>query len=421
MHIFSPHSFFLRMKISPFAALALALLVAACSSNPDKKDGGGMPRDADRPGIFKDPNDPLAKRREERRIAQLDAEQLYRRARRDLDSSDFAGAIEGYDILSTRHPFSDYTTQGELERIYAQYRNFDPDRALSSADRFLREHPRHPAVDYIHYIKGLANFNRDESPMNILPVDDTKSDVTSLRRAFDDFALLIQKYPGSKYSGDAYARMIFIRNRLAAHELHVVDFYVRRGAYVAAAKRAEQIIGLYPGTSASYRALEVLVECYQLAGLDQQAQDAQRLLAAQDPKLVAALTHVSPADLAEAARRAEAQPDATASAAKKPGGVMAKIAGFFSPLDHEGKEIVIGTKKADEAKAAAPTGEAAAEPADRAAAAGDAAAQVSGASAAEPAPTTSNKLRIFYESPDDAPPPAPAPVEPAKEPAAATP
>ena len=418
MHIFSPASSFLRMKILPLAALALAFLVTACSSNPDRKDGPTS--DPDRPSVFKDPQDPLAKRREERRLAQLDAEQLYRRARRDLDSSDFAGAIESYDILSTRHPFSDYTTQGELERIYAQYRNFDPDRALSSADRFLREHPRHPAVDYVHYIKGLTNFNRDESPMNLLPVDDTRSDVTSQRRAFDDFALLIQKYPGSKYASDAYSRMIFIRNRLATHELHVVDFYVRRGAYVAAAKRAEQIIGLYPSTPATYRALEVLVECYQLAGLEQQAKDAQRLLAAQDPKLIAALTQVSPADLAEAAARAEAAPSN-----EKPG-VMAKIAGFFSPLDNEGKEIVIDTKKADAAKA---TGEAATEPADGAAAAGAAAeaaaAQAPGASAAEPAATGSNKLRIFYESPDDAPapppPPAPAPVEPAKEPAASTP
>ncbi|TDU26567.1 outer membrane assembly lipoprotein YfiO [Panacagrimonas perspica] len=408
MHIFSPDSSFLRMKISPIAALVLALLIAACSSNPDKKDR--LPPDPDRPNVFRDKQDPLAKRREDRRLAQLDAEQLYTRARRNLDSSDFGGAIESYDLLSTRHPFSDYTTQGELERIYALYRNFDPDRALSSADRFLREHPRHPAVDYVHYVKGLTNFNRDESPLNLLPVDDSKSDVTSQRRAFDDFALLLQKYPGSQYAADAYSRMIFIRNRLATHELHVVDFYVRRGAYVAAAKRAEQIIGLYPSTPASYRALEVLVECYRLAGLEQQAKDAQRLLAAQDPKLVAALTHVSPADLEAAVAKAEAPPPA-----QKPG-VMSRIAGFFSPLDGSKgpKEIIIPSSSKP-----------AADPADAAAAGAatseSASTQAPGASAAEPAATTSNKIHVFYESPEDAPPPPPAPVpaEPAKDSAAA--
>ncbi len=407
MHIFSPDFPFPRMKISHIAALALVVMIAACSSNPDKKD---RKPDPDRPELFKDKQDPLAKRREDRRLAQLDAEELYIRARRDLDSADFAGAIEGYDILSTRHPFSDYTTQGELERIYSLYRNFDPDKALSSADRFLREHPRHPAVDYVHYLKGLTNFNRDESPLNILPVDDTKSDVTSQRRAFDDFALLLQKYPGSAYASDAYSRMIFIRNRLATHELHVVDFYVRRGAYVAAAKRAEQIIGLYPSTPASYRALEVLSECYRLAGLEQQAKDADRLLAAQDPKIVGAVTHVSPAKLEQAVAAAEAEPST------KKGGVMSGIAGFFSPLDGSKgpKEIVIPSSSKP-----------AAEPADGAATAGSAAMSAPGAAAAEPAPTGSNKIKIFYESPDDAPPPPPAPVpapaEPAKESAAPQP
>ena len=56
--------------------------------------------------------------------------------------------------------------------------------------------------------------------------------------AFDDFQVLLQKYPSSRYAGDAWQRMVYIRNRLAEHELHVVDFYVRRGAYMAAAKRA---------------------------------------------------------------------------------------------------------------------------------------------------------------------------------------
>lgn len=384
MHIFSPALPLLRMKITSFATLALALSLAACSSNPEK-DKDREPRDPDRPSVFNDRSDPLAQKREDRRLAQLDAGQLYKRARRNLDSSDFAGAIESYDILSTRHPFSDYTTQGELERIYALYRNFDPERALSGADRFLREHPRHPAVDYVHYLKGLINFSRDESPMNILPVDDSKSDVTSQRRAFDDFALLLQKYPGSQYASDAYARMVFIRNRLAAHEMHVVDFYVRRGAYVAAAKRAEQIIAQYPGTPASYRALAALVECYQLAGLTQQAQDAQALLAGQDP---AAVSRV-PDPQAVSAAGADAPPPP-----EKPG-LMSRIAGIFSPLDSSegGVELVIPS--GDTADAAA------ADPAD-VAGSQTSTAQAPDAAAAEPAPETrrSNKLEIFYESPE---------------------
>lgn len=405
------------MKKSFLAATAaLALALAACSSNPEKDDKKRLPPDPDRPNVFRDPQDPLAQRREDRRLAQMDAEQLYRRGRRDLDSSDFAGAIEDYDVLSERHPFSEYTTQGELERIYALYRNFEPERASSSADRFLREHPRHPSVDYIHYVKGLINFHRDESPMNILPVDDSKSDVTSQRRAFDDFALLIQKYPGSRYAGDAYSRMIFIRNRLASHELNIVDFYVRRGAYVAAAKRAEQVIALYPGTPASYRALELLVDCYALAGLDQQAEDARKLLAAQDPDIVRAFSGASPGALTVATVDVGSFGPGAPPAPAKPG-LMGRIGGWFSPIENDsapGKyELVIPSDTPADGTAP-PSG--AGEPADKAAATATdaAAAQAPGAAAAEPAPTRSNRLEIFYQSPDDATAPAARPkAEPA--------
>lgn len=325
------------MKFPSLVVAMLAVCVAACSSNPKKeedKDGAGSERDrSELPEIFRDrSDDPLAERRKERRLAELSAEQLYRRARSALDSSDFTTAVENYDRLSSQHPYSPFATQGDLERIYALYRNFEPDRALSGADRFLREHPRHPAVDYVYYLKGLVNFHRDETGLTILPIDETKSDVTSQRRAFDDFSLLIQRFPGSRYAGDAYDRMVFIRNRIAAHELHVVDFYVRRGAYVAAAKRAEQIIGQYPGTPASYRALELLVQCYELAGLEQQAQDARTLLEGQPAPVM--MVGISASGALEAAR-AEAE-------TRQSAGFLGKLAGLLPSVEStEGVDILL--------------------------------------------------------------------------------
>lgn len=416
------------MKISPLLVAALALLATACSSNPEKDKSEPAPRDSTRPGVFEDRQDPLAKRREDRRLAQLDAEQLYKRARQTLDTSDYVTAVENYDLLSTRYPFSDYATQGELERIFALYRSFEPDRAMSSADRFLREHPRHPAVDYVHYLKGLVNFDRDESPLKLLPSDESKADVTSQRRAFDDFALLIQKYPNSKFVGDARARMVFIRNRLATHELHVVDFYVRRGAYVAAAKRAEQIIAQYPGTPASYRALAHLVECYELAGLKQQAEDARRLLAAQDAKVMNAVMQAPTSQLPTLSVSSAAAPPALADAkvdaptalqrvaaaepeaapAQKPG-LMSRFAGLFKPLDtsEKGVEIVIPTGKSDAADSAA------AAPAEAGAATPAAAeSTASSAASAEPQEKKSRtRLNVTFEPYDEAPaaPASPAP------------
>ncbi|MGQ0697980.1 MAG: outer membrane protein assembly factor BamD [Panacagrimonas sp.] len=367
------------MKNWSLVVVMLALVLGACSSDPDR------PRPRGNPNID-DSRDPLKDRRKAIEEARLDAEALYRRGRSNLNTSDWGVAIESYDSLSTRFPFSDFATQGELERVYALYRNFEPDRAVSSADRFLREHPRHPEVDYIYYIKGLINFNRDDSGLNILPSDDTKSDVTSQRRAFDDFALLLQKFPNSRYNGDAYERMVFIRNKLAAHELHVVDFYVRRGAYVAAAKRAEQVMAQYPGAPATYRALELLIKSYELAGLEQQAADARAIRDAQDKSVIAedkikeaAAITPAPATLLLAA--------ADVAPPEKPG-LMSRIAAVFSPLDSSegGVEIVIPSSKT-KAQESAPA-------ASTAPAADTSAAATTSKSTGE---KRSNKLEVFFE------------------------
>ncbi|MBI2383588.1 MAG: outer membrane protein assembly factor BamD [Gammaproteobacteria bacterium] len=240
----------------------VAALLAACASDGDK------PR----------PINPFNKQLTDREL-RLEAGALYKQARQALDSSDFAGAILRYDQILTRYPFTAYATQAQLEGVYARYRNFETENALSAADRFLKEHPRHEQVDYVYYLRGLINFQRGDSLFDGLPYyDPSKSDVSYARRAFDDFALLIQRFPGSRYVGDARARMVFLRNRLAQHELNVVKFYVRRGAHVAAIKRAEQIVAQYPGAPATLDALKRLEASYRELGMEEQAAEARRVL-----------------------------------------------------------------------------------------------------------------------------------------------
>ncbi|MGQ0620001.1 MAG: outer membrane protein assembly factor BamD [Panacagrimonas sp.] len=373
-----------RMKTSPYLLAALVIVLAGCSTTP----GGVSPQSRI------NPDDPASARREALREAKLGAREMYRNARQSLDSSDFLAAIETYDKLATRYPFSDYSTQGELERIYALYRNFEPDRTLSAADKFTREHPRHASIDYVQYIKGLTNYNRESSALNLLPIDESKADISSQRRAYDDFATLIQKFPNSRYAGDSYQRMVFLRNRLADHELHVVDFYLRRGAYVAAAKRAEQVIGQYPGTMASHRALAILRECYEKAGLPVQAADAKRLLDAQVPLSDAPTTAAS---LEPEKAVAEAPPE-------KPG-VVARVVKALSIFDssESGVEVVIPAAGAD-----------------KTADAGPAATATTPDSNADVEPNkSSSKLSVVMEPYDDAGTVAPAP--PAAPAEAATP
>lgn len=242
------------------AALAtLCLGLAACASDPDN-----LPV-----------SNPLKGGQSEREL-RLEADGLYKLARRSLDSADFQGALKRYDQILLRYPFTDYATQAELEMVYAKYRSFDADGAISAADRFLKEHPRHPQVDYVYYIKGLVNYQRNESVFEWI-VDSSRQDVTSAQRAFDDFAMLTQKYPNSRYASDARERMIYLRNRIAAHELSVVKYYERRGAHLAAAKRAEKILQDYPGAPTTLETLTLLEGAYREAGLVNQADDVKKL------------------------------------------------------------------------------------------------------------------------------------------------
>lgn len=263
------------------AITTLALTVAACSSTPAKdapekeksaKDKPLTPANPFRPDSV---SDLAAKERK------LDADGLYRQARLALDTYDFSTALNRYDQLNARFPFTEYATQADLERVYAFYRSFQPDDALSAADRFLKEHPRHAAADYIQYIKGLVNSSRDEGLSGAIGLDTTKEDVGYLRRAFDDFSLLAQKYPASPYAGDARQRMIDLRNRIAEHDLHIVHYYVKRGAFIAAAKRAEQILLQYPGAPSTIETMVVLEQSYRRMGQTEQADIVQKLLAAQ--------------------------------------------------------------------------------------------------------------------------------------------
>jgi outer membrane protein assembly factor BamD len=247
---------------------ALLLALGACSNG--KKDDTLAP-----PHPFKD------SKQQTLREQRAQAGELYKAGRAALDVADYQTAITRYDQLILRFPFTEYATQAELERIFAQQRSYSEDQALTNADKFLREHPRHAAADYVQYLKGVINMQRESSFAGMLGLDTTKEDVGYSRRAFDDFALLIQKYPQSKFNADARQRMIYLRNRLAAHDLHVVHFYMKRRAYVAAAKRAEQIVQQYPGAPAMLEALGLMEQAYKELGLTQQAEDAGKLYAAQ--------------------------------------------------------------------------------------------------------------------------------------------
>ena len=115
-----------------FAVISLALLLSACGSlNAEKADV----------------------------TSSWSASKLYAEAKDELDGGNYDKAITYFEKLESRYPFGAFAQQAQMEIAYAYYRQSDQAQCLAAVERFIRLHPNHPSVDYMYYLRGLANFN----------------------------------------------------------------------------------------------------------------------------------------------------------------------------------------------------------------------------------------------------------------------
>ncbi|WP_339486603.1 outer membrane protein assembly factor BamD [Pseudomonas sp. EL_65y_Pfl2_R95] len=209
----------------------------------------------------------------------LSESELYQQAQTDLDNNSYTSAVTKLKSLESRYPFGRYAEQAQLELIYAYYKNAEPEAARSAAERFIRLHPQHANVDYAYYMKGLASFDQDRGLLaRFLPLDMTKRDPGAARDSYNEFAQLTSRYPNSRYSPDAKQRMIYLRNLLAAYEIHVAHYYMSRQAYVAAANRGRYVVENFQETPSVGDGLAVMVESYQHLTLNELADSSLETL-----------------------------------------------------------------------------------------------------------------------------------------------
>jgi len=216
---------------------------------------------------------------EEPYSAVQDLQDAYETATKAIYGGNYRRGIEILEAIQSRYPFSDVARQIQLDLMYAYYKSGQPELAIEAADTFMRENPIHPRVDYALYIKGLAFFT-DEPGMlerwfrkdtNKRPPKDVEMSYQSLRR-------LVERYPASQYAPDAEQRLVFLKNRLAAYENWVADYYLRRGAYVAALNRARNALEAYNGADSNAESLRILIDAYENLGMEDLAADARRVL-----------------------------------------------------------------------------------------------------------------------------------------------
>jgi outer membrane protein assembly factor BamD len=207
------------------------------------------------------------------------AEKLYRSAKSEIEDGNYITGIEYYETLESRYPFGKYATQAQLDVGYAYYKFDEFEPALAAVERFIKLHPRHEAVAYAYYLKGLINFNRGKSFLDkVITRDMAEFDTSILLAASNDFGILLRRFPDSRYTEDSIQRLIFLRDKLALADLKVAQYYASRDAWIAAVNRVKIVLQDYPGTSSVKPALELQLLAYQQLGLEELANDTQRII-----------------------------------------------------------------------------------------------------------------------------------------------
>jgi outer membrane protein assembly factor BamD len=207
------------------------------------------------------------------------AQRLYGEAKDAMSGKEWQKAIKYFEKLEARYPYGRFAQQAQLEVAYCHYKDGERASAVAAADRFIKLYPNHQNVDYAYYLKGLVNFNELQGFFALLSGNDMSDrDPKASREAFEAFREVVTRFPESKYAQDSAARMRYLVNALASHEVHVARYYMKRTAYVAAANRAQYAIQHYPQAPAVEEAVYILVRAYDALGMTELRDAADRVM-----------------------------------------------------------------------------------------------------------------------------------------------
>ena len=171
--------------------------------------------------------------------------QLYRLAQDRINAQNYLGAVDSLVRIERFYPFGVYAEQARADLIYAHYMSGDYDQAYAASEKFIRLYPRNTNVDYAYFMKGMTGYYADEGLLgNLFSLSLAKRDISGAMQSYADLTEFLIRYPESEYIDAARERLIFLRNLIASSELDGAEYYMKRGAYLAALNRANYVLKL---------------------------------------------------------------------------------------------------------------------------------------------------------------------------------
>ena len=189
------------------------------------------------------------------------AKQLYTKGQKYLKNSNFEYARKNFQRLKTKFPFSRYATLAEIGIANSYFNDTKYLQAIDAYKLFEKLHPTHPKTPYAVYRVAMSYYKLRPWNVFFLPASFEK-DATSTRQAIHALKIYLKRYPKHKQVKKAQKYLKICISQLVKHEIHVADFYAKRGKYMAVAWRMSYLLKKYPKTTFAPRAHYKMIDAY---------------------------------------------------------------------------------------------------------------------------------------------------------------
>lgn len=206
---------------------------------------------------------------EDRPLDSFSAEELYTRAEFELEQSNPDTAALYFGEVERLYPYSEWAKRALIMQAFSYHRDREYESARGAAQRFLTTYPADEDAAYAQYLLALSYYDQ---------IDDVGRDQGLTFQALQSLRDVIEIYPESEYARSAILKFDLAFDHLAAKEMEIGRYYLKRGHFVAAIKRFRVVVEDFQTTTQTPEALHRLVESYLSLGLTQEAQTAGAIL-----------------------------------------------------------------------------------------------------------------------------------------------
>ncbi len=199
----------------------------------------------------------------------LTAQQIFERGERQLETGKPDDAAFSFGEIERLYPYSEFAQRGLIMQAFAYHRDEDYPNSRAAAQRYLDFYPAEEDAPYAAYLLALSYYDQ---------IDEIGRDQGLTFQALQSLRQVIEQYPDSEYARTSVLKFDLAFDHLAAKEMEIGRYYLKRGHYGAAASRFRIVVEDFQTTTHTAEALHRLVETYLALGLVEEAQTAGAIL-----------------------------------------------------------------------------------------------------------------------------------------------